>query len=51
MLEQLGPAVDAQVEYLREQARASYRPHDGQQDTRWHRLGRRLHRTHRGATA
>jgi hypothetical protein len=49
MLEQLGPAVDAQVEYLREQARASYRTHTTQPDTRWQRLGRRLHRTHRAA--
>jgi len=49
MLEQLGPAVDAQVEYLREQARASYRSHAAQPDTRWHRLGRRLHLNHRAA--
>jgi len=47
MLEQLGPAVDAQVAYLREQARASYRPQAGQHTTGWQWLGRRLHRTHR----
>ncbi|GAA4838797.1 hypothetical protein GCM10023221_15390 [Luteimicrobium xylanilyticum] len=49
MLEQLGPAVDAQVEYLREQARASYRTHGAQQGSRWHRLSHRLHLDHRAA--
>jgi hypothetical protein len=49
MLEQLGPAVDAQVEYLREQARASYHQQAAQGASGWHRLGRRLHRHPRRA--
>jgi hypothetical protein len=49
MLEQLGPAVDAQLEYLQERARASYHPHAGQRGARRHWLSRRRHRTHPAA--
>jgi len=51
MIEQLGPAVDAQVDYMRERARQSYRPHVDQRDTRWHWLGRHRGAGRRGATA